>query len=106
MGFTSQDLGKRGAEGLDVYLVSKVASVAPRPFSRKFKTARHTLPPLPYGYDALEPWIDERTLRLHHVKHHQRYVDGLNAAEEKLEMARVGGDFAVVRHLERARGCA
>ncbi len=40
----------------------------------------HTLPPLPYGYDALEPFIDEQTMRLHHDKHHQAYIDNLNKA--------------------------
>jgi len=39
-----------------------------------------TLPPLPYPYDALEPHIDEATMRLHHDKHHQTYVDNLNKA--------------------------
>ena len=34
-----------------------------------------TLPPLPYDYDALEPWIDGQTMRLHHDKHHQAYLD-------------------------------
>ncbi len=43
----------------------------------------HTLPPLPYAYDALEPYIDEQTMRLHHDKHHQTYVDKLNAVLEK-----------------------
>jgi superoxide dismutase, Fe-Mn family len=38
------------------------------------------VPPLPYGYDALEPHIDEQTMRLHHDKHHQAYVDNANAA--------------------------
>lgn len=37
-----------------------------------------TLPPLPYGYDALMPEIDERTLHFHHDKHFQTYVDNLN----------------------------
>jgi len=40
----------------------------------------HTLPPLPYAYDALEPYIDTETMRLHHDKHHQVYLDKLNAA--------------------------
>ena len=40
----------------------------------------YELPPLPYAYDALEPHIDEQTMRLHHDKHHQTYVDNLNAA--------------------------
>ncbi len=41
-----------------------------------------TLPPLPYAYDALEPHIDEQTMRIHHDKHHAAYVNNLNAALE------------------------
>lgn len=40
----------------------------------------HTLPALPYGYDALEPHIDAQTMQIHHGKHHQAYVDNLNKA--------------------------
>lgn len=61
----------------------------------------HTLPPLPYSYDALEPYIDTETVRLHHDKHHQAYVDGLNKAETELAKARETGDFALVKHWER-----
>ena len=42
----------------------------------------HTLPPLPYDYAALEPHIDEQTMRIHHDKHHAAYVNNLNAALE------------------------
>src|SRR4029077_3225834 len=44
---------------------------------------RHTLPALPYAYEALEPHIDARTMKLHHDKHHASYVEKLNAALEK-----------------------
>jgi Fe-Mn family superoxide dismutase len=45
------------------------------------------VPPLPYDYDALEPHIDEETMRLHHDKHHQAYVDNANKALEGTDWA-------------------
>jgi Fe-Mn family superoxide dismutase len=45
----------------------------------------YEVPPLPYDYDALEPHIDEQTMRVHHDKHHQAYVDKANAALEGTE---------------------
>ncbi|KAJ7242040.1 Mn superoxide dismutase [Mycena rebaudengoi] len=47
----------------------------------------HSLPALPYEYNALEPYISEEIMTLHHKKHHQTYVTGLNAAEESLAKA-------------------
>ena len=41
------------------------------------------LPTLPYAYDALEPYIDARTMEIHHTKHHQTYITNLNGAVEK-----------------------
>ncbi len=45
----------------------------------------YELPPLPYDYNALEPTIDERTMQIHHDKHHQAYVDNLNKALDGTE---------------------
>jgi superoxide dismutase, Fe-Mn family len=45
------------------------------------------VPPLPYDYNALEPHIDEQTMRLHHDKHHQAYVDKANAALDGTDWA-------------------
>jgi Fe-Mn family superoxide dismutase len=61
----------------------------------------YELPALPYDYNALEPYIDEQTLRLHHDKHHKAYVDGLNNAEARLQEAREKADFALVKHWTR-----
>jgi Fe-Mn family superoxide dismutase len=47
----------------------------------------YEVPPLPYDYAALEPHIDEQTMRLHHDKHHQAYVDKVNGALEGTEHA-------------------
>ena len=43
----------------------------------------HQLPPLPYEFAALEPHIDAKTMEIHHGKHHQAYMNNLNAALEK-----------------------
>ena len=48
---------------------------------------KHTLPDLPYDYNALEPYISADIMKLHHTKHHQTYVNNLNVAEEKLAEA-------------------
>ena len=47
----------------------------------------YELPPLPYDYNALEPTIDEQTMRIHHGKHHQAYVDNVNKALDGTEWA-------------------
>ncbi len=47
----------------------------------------YTVPPLPYAYDALQPHIDKATMEFHHDKHHQAYVDKVNAALEGTALA-------------------
>lgn len=47
----------------------------------------YTLPSLDYAYDALEPHIDAKTMEIHHTKHHQTYINNLNAALEGSEFA-------------------
>ncbi|MEW5874793.1 MAG: superoxide dismutase [Candidatus Zixiibacteriota bacterium] len=61
----------------------------------------YVLPPLPYAYNALEPAIDEQTMKLHHDLHHAGYVKGLNKALADLAAARTSGDFAAVKAISR-----
>lgn len=63
--------------------------------------AEYTLPPLPYDYTALEPHIDEATMRVHHDKHHTAYTTGLNAALKSLATARDSNDFGNIQQLSR-----
>ena len=62
----------------------------------------YKLPDLPYAYNALEPYIDEATMKLHHGKHHAAYVAGFNTALKKLEEARAKGDLSSVQALSKA----
>lgn len=51
------------------------------------RTTPHELPKLPYGYDALEPYVSKQIMELHHMKHHKMFVDMLNSAEEAYDKA-------------------
>lgn len=59
---------------------------------RDVKTQRYLLPSIPYDYAALEPFISETIMRLHHSKHHAAYTQGLNDAEDALKVAQTKGD--------------
>jgi Fe-Mn family superoxide dismutase len=87
---------------LAVVIAVTMAICYAEPAPPKGGTAKmHELLPLPYAYNALEPYCDEETVRLHHDKHHAAYVAGLNAAEEKLAAARASGVFPAIQALER-----
>ena len=62
---------------------SSFASRASRSCKTPVAMASYSLPNLPYAYDALEPFVDAMTMEIHHSKHHQTYVNNLNAALEK-----------------------
>ena len=64
--------------------------------------AEYTLPDLPYDYGALAPHIAPEIMELHHSKHHQTYVNGLNDTLEKLAAAREKGDFGAIVGLEKS----
>jgi len=56
---------------------------------------KYELPSLPYSYNALEPYISAQIMEIHHARHHKGYVDGANAALEKLLKAREGAEVDV-----------
>jgi Fe-Mn family superoxide dismutase len=62
-----------------LFLAGRAEHILGKPASKELPMP-YEVPPLPYDYDALEPHIDEQTMRLHHDKHHQAYVDNANKA--------------------------
>jgi len=64
-------------------------------------SGEYLLPALSYAYNALEPYIDEATMKLHHDIHHAGYVKGLNNATKKVGEAMDTGDFGLIKHWER-----
>jgi len=74
--------GKRENAGNRVcdVIEGKGARLTDRPKVKEEIHMAHQLPPLPYAYNALEPYIDERTMMIHHDKHHATYVNKLNDA--------------------------
>src|ERR687893_1750506 len=62
---------------------------------RKGPMSAYSLPDLPYGYDALEPHFDTRTMEIHHTQHHRRYVDHLNTALGPTDELRAAGGQSI-----------
>ncbi|MGP1311099.1 MAG: superoxide dismutase, partial [Phycisphaerales bacterium] len=90
-GDDQQGMRPAGAGGLDLSTLGYNSA-----------TGEYTLPPLPYDYDALEPHIDAQTMMIHHDKHHQGYVNGLNKAVAELRKIREGsGDAGLIKHWSR-----
>jgi superoxide dismutase, Fe-Mn family len=70
-------------------------------FADAYADGKYSLPPLPYDYNALEPLYDEKTVRIHHDRHHATYVNGMNTALEQMAAARNKNDYAAIRALSR-----
>jgi Fe-Mn family superoxide dismutase len=75
--------------------------VSPAALGFDSSTQAYVLPDLPYAHDALEPVIDEQTMKIHHGKHHAGYVRGVNNALKKLEEIRWGTDTSLIQHWQR-----
>jgi Fe-Mn family superoxide dismutase len=88
-------------EQMEHYFKRKQASGDIWVAEKRVPLGGHILPNLPYPYNALEPYISEEIMKLHHDKHHQSYVDGLNKAELNLKKARETNDFSLVKHWSR-----
>jgi len=92
LGMAAWDEGSFGSQ-------AAAAPVMPGAWEGAFEHGEYRLPPLPYAYEALEPLYDEKTLRIHHDKHHAAYVKGLNEALQKLEAARNANDYSAIQSL-------
>ncbi|MCT8138819.1 superoxide dismutase [Anaerobacillus sp. CMMVII] len=95
------DLTKLSRDANELYQQIIVSKEIRKEDVRRVPIGQHKLPPLPYAYNALLPYIDEEIMRLHHAEHHKSYVDGLNKAEKEMEKARKKGDFDLIKHWQR-----
>lgn len=90
-----------GSVAAGTLLNSKMLEASPISYAPAPAGEGQTLPDLPYDYDALEPFVDVETMKLHHGKHHQGYVNGMNKAEAELKRCRESNDFALIQHWSR-----
>ncbi len=97
-------LGVLGATGLAAIGASASRANAHTAASLGWNDTKlaYELPPLPYAFDALEPYIDAQTMEIHHDKHHAGYVRGLNAALDQLHAMRAETtDAATLQYWQR-----
>ncbi|CAF1250425.1 unnamed protein product [Didymodactylos carnosus] len=80
--------------------MQSILKLCPRSCIPLIARLKHTLPDLPYDYNALEPVISGEIMKLHHQKHHATYVNNLNAAEEKYKDAQAKNDLSTLIHLQ------
>ena len=97
---TAAVLGTAAAVGTAISSVQANAQPTPPGKQATVPTAGkvdiHKLPELPYAYNALEPYIDAKTVEIHHDKHHAAYVANLNKAEDELAKARGKNDYSLI----------
>jgi len=77
------------------------AEINPIPSFMDLEYSPITLPPLPYAYDSLEPYIDAQTMKLHHDIHHLSYVNGANAAMKEIKSSVNSADYKLIKHWQR-----
>ena len=65
------------------------------------ESGEYILPVLPYAYNALEPYIDAKTMQLHHDIHHASYIKGLNTATSKIKEAIAANDYSLIKHWQK-----
>ena len=80
----------------------EVSKMAAAMLSSAPSGGKHTLPDLPYDYNALEPVVSAETMTIHHTKHHNTYVTNINVSLEKLDAAVSAGDISTIVSLEGA----
>jgi hypothetical protein len=101
LGRLNRSAGRPGQSGAKVRLMQMIGSRIKAPEERKI-VSEYSLPDLSYDYGALEPHIAGEIMQLHHSKHHQTYVTGLNSTLEQLADARAKGEFGALGGLEKS----
>jgi Fe-Mn family superoxide dismutase len=94
-------VGAGAAAAFAAGAVTAQPAVPEQPLTEGASDGAYVLPPLPYDYGALEPFLGGQTLAAHHDKHHAGYVSGANRSLERLAVARDAADYSAVKHLSR-----